>query len=167
VGSKVGLALGLGGAVGTLLGGMACDALARRDVRWLVWSSAASGVALLPCFAVFALSADAGVALWALLPANVLNGVFPSPTYALAQGLARLRMRALASAIVLFAMNLVGLGLGPTLVGALNDALAPRHGDEAIRYSLLLVASANLWAAAHSLRAARTLRADLARAEGS
>jgi hypothetical protein len=76
-------------------------------------------------------------------------------------------MRALASAIVLFAMNLVGLGLGPTLVGALNDALAPRHGDEAIRYSLLLVASANLWAAAHSLRAARTLRADLARAEGS
>ncbi len=163
VGTWLGLTIGLGGAAGTYLGGVACDALARRDARWLVWSSALAGTALIPLFAVFALAPDARVALWAFVPVNMLNVVFAAPTYALAQGLAQLRMRALASAIVLFVLNLVGLGLGPTLVGWLNDRLEPRFGQEAIRYSLLLVVCANLWAALHSLLAARTLRADLAR----
>jgi hypothetical protein len=48
-------------------------------------------------------------------------------------------MRALASALLLFILNLVGLGLGPLVVGFLNDLLEPRFGPEAIRYSLLIV----------------------------
>ena len=61
-----------------------------------------------------------------------------------------------------FQKDLIGLGIGPTLVGVLNDVLEPRFGVEAIRYSLLLVIAVNLWAAVHSLLAARTLREDLA-----
>ena len=58
----------------------------------------------------------------------------------------------------LFVLNIVGLGLGPSLVGALNDALAPQHGDFAVRYSLLLVAlvgglaSVFFWIGSASLR---------------
>ena len=48
-------------------------------------------------------------------------------------------MRATASAVLLFILNLIGLGLGPTMVGVLNDVLHPRFGDESIRVSLLLL----------------------------
>ena len=67
----------------------------------------------------------------------------------------------MASAVLLFALNLIGLGLGPTIVGILNDALAPRFGDDAIRYSLLLISLLNLWGVVHSLLAARTVRAEM------
>ena len=68
-----------------------------------------------------------------------LGASFAAPTYALVQALAPLRMRAMASAVLLFILNLIGLGLGPTIVGVLNDVLHPRFGDEAIRVSLLLL----------------------------
>lgn len=80
---------------------------------------------------------------------------------AAAQGIAPVRMRAIASAVVLFAMSLVGLGIGPLLVGALNDAFEPRYGDEAIRVSLLVLGLFNVWGAVHYLQAARWLRAEL------
>ena len=72
-------------------------------------------------------------------------------------------MRAQAAALLLFAINLIGLGIAPLAVGVLNDALAARFGDEAIRYSLLLTGATSIWAAAHSLAAARSIREDLAR----
>lgn len=78
------------------------------------------------------------------------------------QSLARVRMRAQAAALLLFAINLIGLGIAPLVVGMLNDALAARFGDEAIRYSLLVTGATSLWAVVHSLCAARTVRADLA-----
>ena len=68
---------------------------------------------------------------------------------------------------MLFAINIIGLGLGPWLIGISNDLLAPAYGDEAIRYSLGGVGIVNLWAAAHSLLAGRYLRSDLARARGA
>jgi predicted MFS family arabinose efflux permease len=141
VGTTLGLAIGIGGGAGTYAGGVLCDRLAARDVRWLVWIPAIAGAVLLPFFVVFA-----------------------APTYTITQGLARLRMRALASAVVLFVLNLVGLGLGPTLVGILNDLLEPRYGAAAVRYSLLIVVAVNAWAVIHSVLAGRTLRRDLARA---
>lgn len=163
-GTRLGLVVGLCGAIGALSGGFIADALARRDERWLVWIAALGGVAVLPFLVGFAASPTPTMALLALAGANFFNGWFPSPTYAVAQGLAQLRMRALASAIVLFAINIIGLGLGPWLIGVANDLLAPRFGDEAIRYSIGSVGVFSLWALAHSLLAARHLRSDLARA---
>lgn len=163
-GTRLGVVIGLGGVVGALSVGFLADALARRDARWLVWIAACGGVGVVPCLVAFAWSPTAMVALLALFPANFFNGWFPSLTQTVGQGLARLRMRALASAIVLFAVNIIGLGLGPWLIGISNDLLAPAFGDEAIRYSIGGVGLVNLWAAAHSLLAARHLRSELARA---
>ncbi len=69
--------------------------------------------------------------------------------------------------MILFTINIVGMGLGPLLVGALSDALDPRFGVDAIRYSMAIVGLTNLWAALHSVLGARTLRADLKRATAS
>lgn len=162
VGLWLGLAIGLGGGAGALAGGVLCDRLAARDARWLVGVPAIAGIAGVPFLLGFLLAPDPRLAVTAFVFVNLLNVVFAAPTYAIVQGLARLRMRAMASAIVLFVLNLVGLGLGPTLIGVLNDVLAPRFGDHAVRWSLLLVIAASLWGALHSVLAARTLRDDLA-----
>ena len=70
-------------------------------------------------------------------------------------------MRAQATALLLFAISLIGLGIGPLAVGILNDALEPKYGVYAIRYSLLAMALTSLWAVVHSLLASRTIRADI------
>jgi hypothetical protein len=116
---------------------------------------------------VFALAADVGPALLAYVPVNLLAAVFGPPSYAIAQGLAQLRMRAMASAIMLFVINLIGLGLGPTLVGVLSDALAPRAGAESLRYALLCCLGLALWGTLHSWQAGRSLARDLARSAES
>ena len=78
------------------------------------------------------------------------------------QSLVRPDMRALASAILLFIINLIGLGLGPFAVGLLSDYLKPTFGVDSIRYALLwVVVIGAAWAALHYMLAARTLRRDL------
>ena len=163
VGWKLGLIIGISSAVGVLVAGALCDRLARRDVRWLVWIPALSTALFAPGYALFALATNTNLALLAYIPVNLASAVFAPPSYAIAQGLARLRMRALASAIMLFVINLIGLGLGPTLVGALSDALEPRFGAESLRYALLLALALTLWGTLHSFLAGRSLARDLAR----
>jgi MFS family permease len=48
-------------------------------------------------------------------------------------------MRGQASAVYLFSINLIGLGIGPTAVGALTQYAF--RSDEAVRYSLVIVTS--------------------------
>jgi hypothetical protein len=80
-------------------------------------------------------------------------------------GLVGLRMRALASAVLFFILNLIGLGMGPWSVGLLSDYLEPALGAESLRQALLyLVPVATAWSAVHFFFAARTLRAELATA---
>jgi MFS family permease len=80
----------------------------------------------------------------------------------MAQGLVKPHMRAMAAAAVLFVMNLGGMGLGPTIIGFMNDWLEPRFGLQAIRVSLLIIGLPHVVAAGFGLLAARTLREDLA-----
>ena len=99
-----------------------------------------------------------------LIPALTAN-VYLAPVLSQIQGLVSLRMRAMASAVGLLIINVIGLALGPLLTGVLSDLLAPRFADESMRYSLLLVTSVALpWAGWHYIRAGRTIDADLARA---
>ena len=70
-------------------------------------------------------------------------------------------MRAFAAALLLFFGSLVGLGVGPVLVGLLSDTLRATHGAESLRLALLVVVPLYLWSVAHYLAASRTLAADL------
>jgi hypothetical protein len=74
-------------------------------------------------------------------------------------------MRALASAILLFILNIIGLGLGPFLVGVLSDVLSDSLGRESLRYAILIATGAYFWAGAHFLLAGRTIRQALHREE--
>ncbi len=125
---------------------------------------AIGGALALPLLFVFLFFPDRNGALAAYALAMFFSVFFVGPCYAIAQGLARLRMRAQAAAILMFAINLIGLGIAPLAVGVLNDSLASTYGDEAIRYSLMITGAAALWAVGHSLLAAKSVREDLAAA---
>jgi predicted MFS family arabinose efflux permease len=152
------------GVLGGLVAGSVSDWAARRDARWLTWVPALASLSALPFLVIFLWLENPRLAFAAYMPVGFLTGMWAGPTYAAVQGLAPLRMRATASALLLFALNFIGMGLGPLIVGMLNDALAPEHGEQAIRYSLSVVALAKLWGALHGWLASRELRAELAAA---
>lgn len=161
-GSWVALLLGIGG-IGTLLGGYLADSLSvsRGDRRWYMWVPGIATIAMVP----FQFSSYLGGSLWVAIPSFcimlILASMFFGPSFAMSQGLATLRMRAIATSLVLFAQTLIGLGLGPFLVGVVSDHLKPTAGIYSLAYGLVAVGLVNLWAAVHYFLGARTLRADL------
>lgn len=165
VGSWVAVLAGPIGGLGVFFGGVVADRLGARDARWYPWVCALSLVVSLP-FVVPALLAESGYVALALysVPA-LLSPVYNAPNYAMTQGLVPLRMRA-AAAVLLFILNMIGMGFGPTLTGALSDALFPRFGADSLRYALVAMVFINVWAALHYVLAARTLREELALARG-
>jgi MFS family permease len=156
------------GVLGTFLGGWLTDRVSGRDPRWYAWLPGWGTLIGVPFVFVFYLWPDGhGALALAALPA-VLGGLYLGPTFAITQALVPPHMRAQAAAVMLLILNLVGMGLGPQLVGVLSDLLAPRFGEESIRWALLgCVAVGALWATLHYGLAARTLRADLAGAGGA
>jgi predicted MFS family arabinose efflux permease len=161
IGTWLGLILGIPGGIGIVLGGYLSDRLGGRDRRWYLWIVAVALAAAVP-FSVLVFLADSAPVALALFAIPVLLGNFyQATTFSQTQGLVGLRMRAVAAAILLFILNIVGLGLGPYVVGVLSDLLSVRVGAESLRYALLLVSFVNLWAAVHYFVAGRHLDADL------
>jgi predicted MFS family arabinose efflux permease len=162
VGSWLALILGAGGAAGLLSGGLLAQRLARRDVRWYNWVPAIAAIITVPFAAATFVADTAATALVCFIVPGFLATVYLGNTLAMVHGLVGLRMRAVASAILFFVLNIIGLGIGPWSVGLLSDYLLPGLGVESLRYALLyLVPAASLWSAFHFLRASMYLRADL------
>lgn len=155
--------VGIGGSLGTLVGGAITDRLAQRDPAWAMRFPARTTWACLPFAFVFLLSDSITLAMAGFFVFYVLANIYVPAMHSLNQNLARLNMRATATAIILFIVNLVGAGLGPLLVGFMNDQYAVRWGDEAIRYSLLSVSVLGALGAIFFHRSARTLAEDFAR----
>lgn len=147
--------------VGTFFGGRLSDRLGRRDPRWYMWLPALATLVGVPFSALFLLSGSmpGGFAYYAV--AALFGSMWTAPCFAMVQGLAKVSMRATAAALVSLTLNLTGLGLGPLVVGSLSDGLAPSFGQEALRYALLGLLVAHVWACLHHVLAARTLREDL------
>ena len=93
----------------------------------------------------------------------LLSNIYVPIMHMLNQNLARLRMRATAAAVLLLIINLVGAGAGPFLVGFLNDQYAAHFGEQAIRYSLLTLATTGVLGAFFFYLSSRVLPGDLAR----
>jgi MFS family permease len=150
------------GVTGTFLGGYLADRLGKKDRRWYMWIPALATLASIPFTFALYLSSDAYVALAFSVPGSLMGGMYLGPTFAMTQTLVPPAMRATAAAILLFVINMIGLGLGPQGVGILSDLLAPQFGIDSLRYALLaIVVSFAGWSVIHYLFAARSLRSDL------
>jgi hypothetical protein len=99
----------------------------------------------------------------AFMFSSLLSLVYFGPSYATTQALARPRMRAVAASLLLSSKAIIGMGLGPVLVGMVSDVLAPSAGEHSLRLGMMLVPLFNLWATAHFFLGARHLREELKR----
>jgi MFS family permease len=164
VANYLALQTGIVAAIGTFLGGYLADVLARRNLGWSAWIVTAAIVLSVPFSVAVYLSNDRATVLWLMTVTILVGGFYLAPTFALVQNLVGVRMRATAAALLLFVINLVGLGVGPLAVGLIADAFVPIFDKDAVRYALFVFSILALWGAWHYWIAPRTLKEDLARA---
>ena len=149
-----------GGVAGVWIGGMLADWLGqgRRSAYALI--PAIAFVAALPCYTLGILSPSPAIAFALFLAPTALGLFWLGPILTAVQHLAGASMRSTVSALFLFINNLIGIGLGTLLIGALSDALTAQFGDEALRYSILAGTGFYVIAAILFALAARTLPKD-------
>lgn len=168
VGLKLGAAIGIFGSAGCLLGGYLADKVAASDARWYMRLPAIQCAALFPFALGFILAEDGNTALLYFCPMYLLGAMYVGPMHSTIQGLVTPNLRATASALNLFAVNMIGLGLGPLLIGMLNDySFQAQYGDEAIRYSMLTAAALGLISSPIFWWSSRDLREDMAATRAS
>jgi len=152
---------GLGGVFGVWLGGYLADKLGAKDIRAYAVVPALAAILPIPFYIFGILHADALFAILFLIIPAVLTSLWYGPVYATAQSIVEPRMRATMAAILLLVANLIGLGLGPLIVGVMSDVFAGPMGmgpAEGIRWALVassllgLVAFALFWAARKTIK---------------
>ena len=149
VGLLMALLFGGLGAVGTLVGGKLFDVQSNKGPARGVWMIAIVQISVIPLYiAAYQVNAISFAIGLFLLPAFAGN-FFLGPTLALIQSLSPVPMRAVAAAIKMFCLNLVGLSLGPLIVGFLSDVLQPEYQERSLPIALSVLALLSIWSAVH------------------
>lgn len=162
LGTWLALSAGVGGAFGTFSGGWISDRLANRDLRAYVLVPAASFLLSIPLMYFVLSVANPTTALSIYIVPAVLQTIYLGPVLAATHALVGARARAVGSAIMIFVANLIGLGLGPVVVGSISDLLQPSLGAASLRYALLTVISlAGVWCIVHYILSAQTIIEDI------
>lgn len=157
----LGLTGGIAGLIGTWAGGRLADRYGKHDPRHM-FTAPVIGIVVAAPLLFLAYRADNWVTALALLfIPGICNSLYWGPTYSVAQRLVRPHARAMATAIMVFAQNLIGLGLGPLAFGMLSDALKPFAGADSVRWVLYGAAWLGVFPAWFLWRASRRLKADL------
>lgn len=166
IGMYLGLIIGISSAIGFVGGGYLADKVGKIHKKYSLWIISASAMfAWLFVFPLYLLDNTSWVLILFFI-ASVPTNVYLASTFAQTQGLVRLRMRAVASAFLLFIINIVGLGLGPQIAGILSDILASGFGADSMRYSLLAIGFVmGPWVAIHYYVAGRHIENDLGRVD--
>ncbi len=164
IGLWLGLIGGIGGAIGTLGFGALAQKLSRRDPRWQLGVPALALGLSSVFYAGYVLWPGQSGALASRFVAQILAASWFGPVFATTQDIVRPERRALAASLLLALVTLIGLGLGPTLVGLCNDLLRPALGQRSIVASLLALLAFELLAVVFLALAARRTPHTMSRA---
>jgi MFS family permease len=150
----------VGGLIGIWFGGALADRYGEKRRAMYAFIPATAFLATVPFYVAGVLSTTLWLSFAVLLVPTALGLVWLGPVLAAVQHLVPGNMRATASALFLFINNLIGIGLGTTLIGALSDATRVRFGLESLRYAILAGTGFYLVAAALLFFAGRKLAKD-------
>lgn len=161
MGTWLAVTYGVGGLLGTFLGGELASRYAANNERLQLkaMSVAIAGAGVLSTVVYLAPNQYAafGFAGLAVIGLTTVNG----PLFATIQTLVPENMRAVSFALVYLVANLIGMGLGPLATGVMSDAFRTALGDESLRYALLILSPGYFLAAWYAVRAGRTVTSDL------
>jgi MFS family permease len=126
---------------GTYYGAILTEKLAQKDIRAYGWVPAAALVIGAPCL-IMAFWVDTVTAHLILLTFYLIAaGVYLGPSFAIAQTLAPINMRAMSTALFFLILNIIALGGGPTITGLISNALTPQYGEtQALRLAITMLA---------------------------
>ena len=148
---------GISGAIGALAAGKWFDRLSTRGFQHGMRMLAIVPFFTGPFFIMGLLADDLTTAILLFIIPGFAGNYAIGPTIAMVQTLSPVHMRAVSSAIKMLCLNLIGMGLGPLLVGLLSDLLTPQHGEDALRVALAFFTLVGLWGTVHFWLCARAL----------
>jgi MFS family permease len=150
------VAVGMGG--GLLISGPVIDRFTRRSKQAYGLVPAATLTLALPFYLAFVWAPSWRLALPFLTGTMFLNYFYLTSAVTLVQEEVRPDQRVMSGALLLLIMNLIGLGLGPTFVGAASDFFHASHPHHSLQIALYMLASFYVVAVLLFLALARVLR---------
>lgn len=160
----LGLLIGGAGGLGAVIIGKLCDRFSANDLRWRPWTIAACAMVSFPFAWFFLNAASLNLAYaWNFIPSFV-GLIYASIAYTASQELVGLRMRAFASAFMLFCLTMIGIGGGPTFAGWLSTYLEASGDASPLKTALGWILMFNAASIICLLLSSRTYRRDAARA---
>lgn len=130
------LVIGIAGGAGIFLAGRLADWLVPKTKRAYAWLPAVSLTLAVPFYVGFVWAPTWQLSLLFLTVPMFLNYFYLSPSVALVQEEVKPHQRVLSGALLLLVMNMIGLGLGPTYLGAVSDAFKATHPDNPLQLAL-------------------------------
>lgn len=161
LGISLGLVLGIGGSLGTYIGGVATDRFIRRGPEVYATVPAIGAALAIPFFIIAFLLPSGLWAMLLLLVPTVFKNMWYGPVFSSIQSVVHQRSRATATAVFLFILNALGLGLGPISIGLVSDILSKSLGEgEGLRWAMILLTLFSLLAVACFWQARKSIARD-------
>jgi len=131
------LASAITGAVGTFGSGWLTDRLAVVNKAWYAWLPALAYVISIPFFIGFVIAGTWQLAMIFVVFPFLFNNMYLAPALAVVQNAVAPAKRAMSGAILLFVLNIIGLGGGPTFVGYVSDHVKTMYGFSPLQIGML------------------------------
>ncbi len=141
------ISIGVVGTLGTYWGGQITEKLAKTDKHLVLSIPVYFLIFSVPFYWIFLTSQNIPILLLAFQVPAFLALSHMGPSFSTVQDLSPSSSRAFNASVLIFSINLIGLGLGPLFSGFLSDQLHQFNGDDGLRHALLVVTSVNLIAA--------------------
>lgn len=149
----------VGGCAGVFAGGWLADRLGGADHGWYAKLPAIAWIISVPAWGLGLFAPNLWIAWPLLLVGSAVNILWLGPVVTAVQHLVERPMRSTASACFLLINNLIGIGVGPWLMGRLSDALRASYGAEALRDAAVACTAFYLLAALLGLLSVASLKA--------
>jgi len=160
VSAYYGWVIGVTGVIGTFAAGWLADKLGQRDRRWYAWIPVIAFTLSLPALAGLIWAPTWQIALAFVAVPALLNNMYLAPALAVVQNAVPPGQRTMAGAILLFVLNLIGLGGGPIFLGRISDMAKPRFGDQSLLVGYAALAPVIVIAILAHLAAAASIARD-------